>query len=368
MSASDAPPPSSAGAPPSPAFIAASTGLVFAGHLVLWARVAGASGKPFSALLLGWDGAHYATILREGYRDALWVFYPGYPMLVRGLAALLRVDAVEWLGFGVSTACFVGFAALVACALPGGGPVGLTPTTRLGWLAFLLSPASYVFHSLHTESLFLVLSFGAFVFAARRRPVLAGLLAAASALVRNQGVFVGLCVALLAALGETETRRRLRAFVTAGALAACGVVGFLLFQALASGDAFTFLRAQQGWAHVDSPMGSLKALVFANPWQSTDGQNVARYLGWLAFVALGVWLMRRSPALGLYALLCSLVQLAQGEFVNAWRFAAPVFPLFFFAGDLLARRPRLVQLAALAALAALNLDTARRYALGLWAY
>lgn len=75
-----------------------------------------------------------------------------------------------------------------------------------------------------------------------------------------------------------------------------------------------------------------------------------------------------AKGLGLYVLACFLVQLPQGELVNTWRFAAPVFPLFFFVGDELAKRPRWLQGLALAALVAVNLDTARRFARGLWAY
>ncbi|MEW5740114.1 MAG: hypothetical protein AB1938_14380 [Myxococcota bacterium] len=354
-------------APLTPRFAAGSALTLFAVHLALWLDAVSKRHESFAALLLHWDGGHYAAIARDGYSGDLWVFYPAWPMLMRGVSFVLRVTEVQWTGFFLSCALFLAFCVVCARAASKATlPEGLVPRTRLGWLFFLLAPASYVFHSVHTEALFLFLSFGAFFFAGTKRPLLAGLCAAACCLTRNQGVFVGLCAALLAA--SVEPQRRARSLALTGGLALVGVGGFLAFQHVASGSAFTFLGAQRAWAHVDSPLGAVKTLLFANPWQATDGPNVQRYVAWWLFVAGSVWLFRRSRPLGLYALLCFLVQLPQGELVNTFRFAAPVFPLFFFAGDEASRRPKWLQVVALAALVAVNLETARRYGLALWAY
>ena len=348
-----------------PRFALGATLAVTAVHLALWARAS----EPFGALLNHWDSGHYSAIARDGYSGALWVFYPAYPLLVRGVASALHVAEVQWVGFALSTALFFVAAALIASrAATPGLPDGLVPRTRLGWLFFVLGPASYVFHSHHTESLFLLLSFAAFYFAGTRRAALAGLFAAACCVTRNQGVFVGLCAALLAASLETGWRSRLKALLVTGGLALGGVAAFLSFEAMAAGSAFAFAGAQGAWAHVDSPWGALKTLAFANPWQSTDRENVLRYVGWWVFVLGSAWLLRRTPALGLYALLCFLVQLPQGELVNTWRFAAPVFPLFFALGDEAGRRPLVHQVGAVLVLLAANLETTWRYAQGLWAY
>jgi hypothetical protein len=354
-------------APLTPRFAFGTTFGLFAAHLALWLHASARRGQSFATLLLHWDGGHYAAIARDGYSGDLWVFYPAWPMLVRAVSALVHVAEVQWTGFVLSLVLFLTATAVISRAASRPGlPDGLVPRTRLGWLFFLCGPASYVFHSFHTESLFLLLSFGACFFAGTQRPLLAGLCAAACCLTRNQGVFVGLGAALLAA--SRHPQRRAGPFLVVGGLATAGMGLFLLFQRIASGGAFSFLGAQQAWAHVDSPLGALKTLAFANPWQSTDAQNVLRYVAWWLFVGGSVWLFRRTPALGVYALVCFLVQLAQGELVNTFRFAAPVFPLFFFTGDEVARRPRWLSAVALAVLLAVNLSTARRYALALWAY
>ncbi len=146
------------------------------------------------------------------------------------------------------------------------------------------------------------------------------------------------------------------------------MLGFLTFQTVAAGSPFAFLEAQRHWTHVESLGGALKALVFGNPWQSTDPYNVLWYVSWWVFLLAAVLIARRQPALGLYGALCLLAQLFQGEFFNTFRFAAPLFPLWFFLGDGCARRPRWFQFGVLLVLFLLNVATARHYGLGEWAY
>ncbi|MBZ4419715.1 hypothetical protein [Myxococcus sp. RHSTA-1-4] len=338
-------------------------------HLTIWRWIAFRRHQSLGHILSYWDAAYYTAIARDGYSGGLFAFYPAYPLTVGFLAKLLGITEVQWLGAVFSTVLFAGF--LFFCFRASqreDAPEGLTPKSRLGWLFLLFSPVSYVFHSHHTESLFLLLSFLSFFFSGTRRPVWGGVFAALCALTRNQGVFVVGMSALLAAWVETAPARRVRALLIAGGLGALGILGFLTFQYVVAGTPFAFMKAQENWAHVASAGGALKTLVFGNPWQSTDPYNVLWYVAWWGFLIGAVLLARRQPALGLYALLCLLVQLLQGEFVNTFRFVAPIFPLLFFLGDGCAKRPRWLQFAAVLGLFLLNVATARHYGLGEWAY
>ncbi|OJH39704.1 mannosyltransferase family protein [Cystobacter ferrugineus] len=338
-------------------------------HLAIWRWIAFRRHQPFGHLLTYWDANYYTAIARDGYSGPLFAFYPAYPLTVGALAKLLGVTELQWLGAAFSTVMFAVFVFVcVRVSQRDDLPRRLTPSTRLGWLFFLFSPASYIFHSHHTEALFLLLSFLSFYFSGTRRPVWGGLFGALCALTRNQGVFVGGMTALLAAWVETTPARRVRALLIAGLLSLLGVLGFLTFQTVVAGSPFAFMQAQQGWAHVDSLGGALKTLVFGNAWQSRDPYNVLWYVTWWVFLTGAVLLARQQPALGLYAMLCLLVQLLQGEFVNTFRFAAPLFPLLFFLGDDCARRPRWFQFGVVLILLLLNVATARHYGLGEWAY
>jgi len=290
-------------------------------------------------------------------------------MTVRALASGLGVERVQVLGAVFSSVVFLGFVGLVGRVGEREDlPEGLVPRTRLGWLFLLLAPASYVFHSHHTESLFLLLSFLSLYCAATRRPVPAGLFAALCVLTRNQGVFVVAAASLLVALREVGPARRSRAFLLCGALGALGFVCFLLFEYLASGSALAFVEAQRGWHRAGSVAEVFKTFVFGNPWQNTRSPYLLRYGVYWVFLVGTAFLARRQPALGLYAALCLGVMLLQGEVANVYRFGTVVFPLLFFLGDRCARRPGWFQGVALLVLLSLNLATARGYALGRWAY
>ncbi|WNG33663.1 hypothetical protein F0U61_08495 [Archangium violaceum] len=210
-------------APASRAFLLWSTAGVFAAHLALWLWVSWSRGLAFTDLLNRWDSNHYSTIIRDGYSGTLWAFFPLYPMAVRAFASVLGVERVQVLGAVLSSAAFFGFAMLIARAREREDlPEGLVPRTRLGWLFFLLAPASYVFHSHHTESLFLLLSALALFSGASRRPGWAGVFAGLCVLTRNQGAFVVAATALLAASREEGGARRLRALLIVGALGCSG--------------------------------------------------------------------------------------------------------------------------------------------------
>lgn len=352
------------------AFLFGSVAAVFAAHLALWLWVSWRTELPFTQLLNRWDSNHYSHIIRDGYSGTLWAFFPLYPMTVRALAALLGVERVQVLGAVLSSLLFLGFVGLVGRASAREDPPeGLVPRTRLGWLFFLLAPASYAFHSHHTESLFLLLSFLSLFFGASRRPGLAGLFAALCVPTRNQGVFVVAAASVLAALCEEgPPARRVRAFLLCGALGALGVLGFLAFEYVAAGSPLAFVDAQRGWNRARSVAEVFNTFVFGNPWQNTRGPYLLRYgLYWVLLVGTAL-LARRQPALGLYAALSLGVMLLQGDIANVYRYGTVVFPLFFFLGDWSARRPAWFQGTVLGVLLLLNLSMARGYALGRWAY
>lgn len=357
------------GAPVSRAFLLGSAAAVFAAHVALWLWVSWSRGPAFLELLNRWDSNHYTNIIREGYSGELWAFFPLYPMTVRAVAGVLGVERVQVLGALLSSAAFLGFAWLVAGAREREEwPEGLVPRTRLGWLFFVLAPASYVFHSHHTESLFLLLSALALFSGAMRRPRWAGLFAGLCVLTRNQGAFVVLATAVLSAMCEQGRARRLRAFVVVGALGALGALGLLAFEYGASGTPLAFLNAQSGWHRADSVAAVFKTFVFGNPWQNPTAPHLLRYGVYWVLLLGTYFLVRRQPALGLYAALSLGVMLLQGEVANVFRFGTVVFPVLFFLGDRCARRPVWFQAVVVVALLALNLATARGYAVGRWAY
>jgi len=192
--------------------------------------------------LARWDSVWYLGIAHHGYDGGPdTAFFPLYPLLVRTLVlphpseAALLVSA-----YVVSLACFLGalwlLQRLVELELGRGVAVATV------WLVALF-PASLFFGAPYSESLFLLVSVGAFYAARTGRWAWAGGLAAAAAATRSAGIV--LLVPLLVLWLDSRPRR-------AGdlawlGLAPLGVGAYALYLGVDHGDAFAFVDAQKAW-------------------------------------------------------------------------------------------------------------------------
>ena len=320
-----------------------------------------------------WDAAHYASITAVGYHGPLWGFYPLYPLLVRIFAPAMGLHGrPDIAGALLSTLLFGTFCFIQArfTEQRDENMRWLVPMSAGGWLIFLFSPASYIFHTNHTESLFLLLSFGALLASREKRWITAASLAGLCALTRNQGVIVAVVVAVDAMLQREGWRKRLTVF------ALCAITSFLIFacyplyQYYKTGDPVLFLRRQSSsWRVVTTFPQWIGALWYANPWQVPNWRDHLHLL--LFFLLCGVaayFLRKKDYALALFTFLSTVVILFQGELVNMFRFGAVIFPAWFLIGDKLMRLPKPIRWAVIAIVIWFNLIYTRFYALGDWAY
>jgi hypothetical protein len=333
-------------------------------HGAMLAGLARHRGVPLMRLLGAWDASLHAVIAESGRTAALWAFYPLWAGLLAVASALLPGVPTVLVGAGLASALFLGALGVLAAA----GPTRVIPASgqgfALGALLLAFTPASWTFHTAHTESLFLLLSLLALLAAGEGRWLAAGLAAGFACLTRNQGVLVALAaVALVAEQTKSPRRAALTALFPSVAL-----VGFLAFQWLRTGDPLAFVHAQTNWAHARSPLEVLRTLWFGNPWQNTNTGSIARHVFFVGAVAASVALTRRDRILGLYCLASLALLPLQGELVNAFRFTAVLFPLHLWAGERLAATPVPVWLVGLAAWISLNVWVTRELAYGKWAY
>ena len=210
------------------------------------ALTSGASG-PLLRSLTSWDGLYYLGIARDGYHTAAVAgayhdiaFPPLYPVLVRALA--LPWPAYQGLVAVVlsNMAFLVGLGLLVRLGEPYLG-IGRARAAA-GFLA--LYPFAAVFSMSYTESVFLVLSVGAFLAAEHRRAATTGLLLMLATLCRLQGAALALPLAIL--LWQRSERRLTPslAWILLGPAAAAGFLGFV---AWLSGSGSAYLDAQAAW-------------------------------------------------------------------------------------------------------------------------
>ncbi len=346
-------------------FLWLTAGAWYCVHSAMWVAAAIATHATAATVLNQSDSVYYSAIVRTGFSGRNYAFFPLFPAIVRAAwVALGRAIAPQFIGVAVSTACVAAFVALTVQCVDARELRGLVPRTRFAWLTFLLWPASYVLRTHHTEGLFLLLSYAAFVRGRQGRWVEGAILAGLAALCRNQGVLV----AVLVALDVAHRAGSWRLFLAAGTISLAVFLPMPIYDHFASGDALAFYHAQREWTQAHSPMEFFRALWLGNPWQRKAVGGVVHNLIWIACLPLA-WKMRSDSRLqALYALLSLGIIIFQGELVMTFRFVAVLFPFLYFLGDWFGRKGNLARVPFAVVLVLLVCQTTWKYAVGGHAY
>jgi hypothetical protein len=202
--------------------------------------------------------------------------------------------------------------------------------------AIAFSPGAWIFFSNHTESLFLFLSFFAFHLAFKKQYLMAALLAGLAALTRNQGILVAISIGFVA-MSETASPWliRMKHFAKIGMTSLAVYSSWLIFQFMETGSIFASTEAQKHWKIVATFPKYMSNLLWLSP------TNAPRAAVFWAILTLGLWLMIRGRKtypcalpIGFYLLGSVLLWPLQGNnFPQAYRFAAVLFPFWFYIGN-----------------------------------
>ncbi len=315
----------------------------------------GGLGDTLLSPLARWDSVWYLRIAGSGYADSevRAAFFPLYPLLARGLSELGGGSdgALLIAAYLVSLAAFL--AALVLLHRLVALELGreLAPSTLLLLAVF---PGALFFGAPYSESLFLLVSVGAFYAARTGRWAAAGACAAAASATRSAGLVLLLPLALFW-WSSRPRRARDAAWL---ALAPLGTAAYALFLGLSEGDALRFLEVQDAWSRdfagpfVGAWDGLRAAIDGAR--QLGSGQRSHVYfdeaggdpyrvaainimlLGFLVFAvvaSVGVW--RRLPkAYGAYVVAALVLPLSfpvgPQPLMSLPRFLAVLFPIFMW--------------------------------------
>ena len=204
-------------------------------------------GAPLLRSLTSWDGWWYLGIARDGYHvqpivDGYhdYAFLPLFPFLVRVLSFPWPQFA-GLISVALANAAFVG--AIVLFVRLGERVVG-SERALIGAALLALFPFSAVFSMAYTESLFLLLTMGAFLAAETDRRPMAGVLLALSALTRLQGAILIVPLALILFQRDKRRIRPSQAWLLLGPMAA---LSFIVGVAAFVGSASAYGAAQAAW-------------------------------------------------------------------------------------------------------------------------
>jgi Mannosyltransferase (PIG-V) len=291
--------------------------------------------------LVAWDSIHFISIAQHGYNSTGatccdQAFFPGYPLAIRALTPLL------------------GDARLAALAIPiVAGAVAAMLLWRItvdefgtaaGWHAVMLlalTPYGLFLSLAYSESLFLAMALAAWYAARHQRWWWAGAAASAAALVRVNGVFIGIALAVMWVAERRRSNDVRRSAALALLLPFASAGAYLWYVQSRSWPSWTKAQSSAWDRHVDWPWEG-----FAWSWRWLTAQpsidlrvaGVSEILVVVGGVGLVALLARRRRWAELvYVGLSVGVLLFSNRFLSSPRLSVLWFPAFVLGGTWLAR-------------------------------
>jgi len=308
---------------------------------------------PHNAVLTGlmrFDSEWYYWIVTHGYKPTVHyydqhipstVFFPLYPLLVKGLSALIGNIFVA--GALISNAALLAALAYLYALVHREFDRAAAARAVLYVAA---APAAVFLSAMYTESLFILLVAATFYHARQGQWIRAALLGALGAATRNTGIFLALVVALEglhqqgvrwrppawtpAALRAhprqqaalvTASLPKLRPSLLAAAFVPVGLLAFMVYLARTVGDPLAFMHGGEAWGLDRFWLLHPRAMVVRwyhelkvgpHLWAGQiDDAVLIDLLITLAFVPLVVAVLRKMrPAHGVYTLLTFVTPLS----------------------------------------------------------
>ena len=297
-----------------------------------------------------WDSEWYLLIAEHGYdvgdrlsalgvsyeRSAAAGFLPLYPIVIRMLTPIFGAVAA---GIVVSNVCL--FLSLVVLdrlvRLEIGGETGAFAGIAAG-AALLLHPSSLFLSAVYAESLFLVLSLGAFLGARSGRFWIAGICGGLATLTRPFGILLVLPLfwewwMWRRSAGDTRSRRTRGWSGVWLVTMPIALSGFFLFSSMTFGDPLALLHRQERWrGGLSGPWRAFVRWWEAGPTaHGTHGSTLELIIAVACLVMLVFMVRRLRPSYALYT--AAAIILALGS--TLWSFSRltlTLFPLFVLIG------------------------------------
>ncbi|GAA1813006.1 hypothetical protein HC028_06410 [Planosporangium flavigriseum] len=293
--------------------------------LVAWMLPPGETGV--MRRLLSWDAGWFIRVARDGYpRGPIstfgddsaggLAFFPGYPLLVRGLHAVTPLDfgtaalVVAWIA---AAAAAVGLFALARSLYD-------TRVATVLTLLFFAQPMSVVLSMGYSEGLFVAFVTGALYAAHRRVWLGAGLLGLAAALTRPTGAGLAVALAVAALIAVREKRADRWRAVAAAVPALLGVPAYLWWVGQRAGTWHAWFDVQtSGWGTTfDFGLGASR-FVLDSLRTGQDWVQVSVALLLIAAVVAAVVAVARRiwPPLLVYGLIALALAVGQSGFYHS---------------------------------------------------
>ncbi|OGM75350.1 hypothetical protein A2382_04665 [Candidatus Woesebacteria bacterium RIFOXYB1_FULL_38_16] len=290
------------------------------------------------------DGRHYIEIAQIGYRRFNYVFFPGYPILIK-LLSLLFHPVIS--GITISLVCFF----LLVKYL--NKLILLDYKKNISQLAILLLiffPTSFYFQSVYTESLFVLLSVLTFYFARQKKWLQSGIAAGLLTLTRHSGLAI--IPALFAEWYFSKKHPRkinlkeiIKELLPMLFLAFLGFAIFLLYLQITRGDALIFKKSFSAWGRQEFTFLPVvfyryfKILILVNPHELVYWIAVLELVSFIFLLTLSIYtIFKVRISYAVFCLTTLFLSSLSGTFLGTPRYALHLFPVFIALSQILLKK------------------------------
>jgi Gpi18-like mannosyltransferase len=289
-----------------------------------------------------WDAGHYIRVATNGYAGSddpgNPAFFPLFPMLMRGVAQMTGLELTRTnlgaIGMVITGLCFLIAVAMFARLVEEehGKDVAWTSV-----LLLTLSPFSFFFSAVYTESLFLLLSTLVFMLASRQRWVWAAVCVGLASATRVTGLALAPAL-LLVAWRRGASSRELLSIV---AISPLGILSFMAHTWIVLDNPLAFLTAQEAWGGWYERGGKFLELFLKRPQEIISGEplNLVVALNVTLFVLALVCLPFIWRYINQGVALFTMLVIAQGatSWISLGRYLLPAIGVYVALVIVLAR-------------------------------
>ena len=334
--------------------------VTYFGYILLTAPKYSSTPVDMTALLASWnhwDAANYVRIAQYGYQTPFDVaFFPLLPLMIAGGAFVLGSWSYLTLGTVISNLALLGaLFVLYQIAVDAGGE----QVARRTLLYLCIFPTAFYFFAAYNESLFILLSAGAFLAMRRQHWWLAGILGLLASLARSAGVL--LVIPYLIEWWQSResimaARQNMLLRILPIVLIPMGTLLYALYCWHISGNLLDFVSVQSHWGrHTAWPWRGIAQAFIDLFWNQPFGSfNEAHIIldltATLGFIALNIigWRKLRLSYSVWVAVLLFYILLSPGTdktdvLLSNQRFVLEMFPAFITLAMLGIKHPRLHQ-------------------------
>ena len=299
-----------------------------------------ASANPLLAVWGRWDAEHYLGIARNGYSGTEPAFFPLYPLLIRIAGAFTGSQLVA--GLIISNAA--SFLALLYLYKLIEHEYNRHVAQRATFYVSIF-PTAIFFSAVYSESLFLFLTVASFYYVRERRWLMAGVFGFLAAMTRAEGVLLAAPLFIEWVIAAREGGREFFRYwvddivkpLIGMALVPLGLVSYMAYLWVLSGDPLRFTHVQSHWGrHFAPPWASVantvQKIAHAHAPQTIANQALELAFTVLMLTVLVVGLRRLRLSYIVYMSLSIVIPMCTGSLMSMPRFALVLFPMFALFG------------------------------------